>query len=503
MDELEKSKTEIIYRPADKMLLAGAFILGILFVWLFYGKYPGISIPLFVIAFYGLLLMYTHPVLTRETKFGWFLSIPILMISLTYFLFGNEQLMLLNFLALPILILLQTVLITGVNSYKWHSPAIIIDLIFGVVFRCVVHVIKPFKLVAVLLHRKSNQDGEKSVGTRILIGLLISVPLVIILLALLSSADMVFGRLVDKVPDFFDRINLGDFIGKSFVALIIFFISFSYIWSIGHGEKYPEGLPDSTTSKTPEQKRRLDNVTVITIMIAVDAVYLIFVIIQFTYLFTKAGLPEGFTFAEYARNGFFELILVSLLNIGLLACTLTFTKKGSAGTDIALNVLNSIMIGCTFIMLFSAHYRMTMYENAYGFTFLRVMTQAFMVFLFVLFVITLARVWIDRLQLLKPYIVTAVVAFTVINYINVDTVIARNNIARYYNTNVIDLEYFWSLSSDSIGELVKLADDKNPEIADQADVMLNGKRDRLLKKKDWQSFNLADHRARRTLEKGW
>lgn len=67
---------------------------------------------------------------------------------------------------------------------------------------------------------------------------------------------------------------------------------------------------------------------------------------------------------------------------------------------------------------------------------------------------------------------------------NVDAVIAKNNIARYYNTKVIDLEYFWSLSSDSIGELVKLADDKNPEIADQADAMLNGKKDRLLKKRD-------------------
>lgn len=84
-----------------------------------------------------------------------------------------------------------------------------------------------------------------------------------------------------------------------------------------------------------------------------------------------------------------------------------------------------------------------------------------------------------------------------------DAVIAKNNIARYYNTKIIDLEYFWSLSSDSIGELVKLANDKDVAIAAQANAMLNGKKDRLLKKRDWQSFNLADHRARRTLEKGW
>ncbi len=505
MDERDKSQSGIVFRPVDTILLAGAFVLGIVFVWLFYGKQPGISIPLFVIAFYVLLLTYARPALTKEAGFGWFLSIPILMLSLTYFFFGNEILMVLNILALPVLILLQTLLVTGVNSYKWHSPAIIIDLIFGVFFRCTVHIIKPFKIVSRLLYKKSDENSEKSksMGIRILTGLLISVPLVIILLALLSSADMVFGRLVKMLPNFFDSINLGNFIGRTFVALIIFFISFSYIWSVGHGEKYAEGAVCESKPGTQEQKRRLDPVTIITVTIAVDILYMIFVIIQFAYLFVKSGLPEGLTYAEYARNGFFELILVSLLNIGLLACTLTFTKKGSAGTEIALNILKTIMIGCTFVMLFSAHYRMSLYENAYGFTFLRVMTHAFMVFLLVLFVITLARVWIDRLPLLKPYIAVAAVAFTVINYINVDALIAKNNLLRYYNTNVIDMNYFWSLSNDAAEELIILAGDKDAVVAAEADKQLNARKERLMNKRDWQSFNLSDYRARRLMEKGW
>jgi hypothetical protein len=505
MDGCDKTQDLIVFRPADTKLLAGAFILGVLFVWLFYGKQPGISIPLFVIAFYVLLLAYTRPVLKRESKFGWFLSVPVLMLSLTYFFFGNEVLIILNILALPVLILLQTLLITGVNSYKWHSHAIIIDLIFGIFFRCTVHIMKPFKLLSRLLHRKSDDSGErsKSLGIRILTGLLLSVPLVIILLALLSSADMVFGRLVEMLPNFFERFNLGNFFGKALVALIIFTISFSYIWSVGHGEKCAEGVLGESKPVTPEQKHRLDPVTIITVTIAVDILYLIFVIIQFAYLFVQSGLPEGLTYSEYARNGFFELILVSLLNIGLLACTLTFTKKGSAGTEISLKVLNTIMIGCTFVMLFSAHYRMSLYENAYGFTFLRVMTHAFMIFLLVLFVITLARVWIDRLPLLKPYIAVAAAAFTIINYINVDALIAKNNLLRYYNTNVIDMNYFWSLSNDAVEELVILAGDKNADVAAEAVKQLNARKDRLMQKKDWQSFNLSDYRADRLMEKGW
>jgi len=505
MDGCDKSQSGIVFGPADTKLLAGAFALGVIFVWLFYGKQPGISIPLFVIAFYALLLAYARPVLTKESKFGWFLSIPVLMLSMTYFFFCNEVLMVLNILALPLLILLQTLLITGVNSFSWHSPAIIIDLILGIFYRCTVHAMKPFKLISRLLHGKSDDKSEKSrsLGIRILTGLLLSVPLVIVLLALLSSADMVFGRLVEMLPDFFERINLGNVLGRAIVTLIIFIISFSYIWSVGHGEKCAEGAFEELKPGTQEQKRRLDPVTVITVTVAVDILYVIFVIIQFAYLFVQSGLPEGLTYSEYARKGFFELILVSLLNIGLLACTLTFTKKGPAGIEISLKVLYTIMIGCTFVMLFSAHYRMLLYENAYGFTFLRVMTHAFMVFLLVLFVITLARVWIDRLPLLKPYIAVAAAAFTIINYINVDALIAKNNLLRYYNTNVIDMNYFWSLSSDAAEELIILAGDKNADVAAEADKQLNTRKERLMQKKDWQSFNLSDYRARRLMEKGW
>ena len=75
-------------------------------------------------------------------------------------------------------------------------------------------------------------------------------------------------------------------------------------------------------------------------------------------------------------------------------------ERTRQGADIVLKILNTVMICCTFIMLYSAHYRMSLYENAYGFTFLRAMTHAFMVFLLILFIITLARVWFTYLPLL-------------------------------------------------------------------------------------------------------
>lgn len=503
-EQYQINADKLNFNRSDRLMAAGALLFGTLFVCLFYGKYPGISVPIFIIAFYALLFAYARPVLTKNAKFGWFLSIPVFLISLTYALYGNETLMILDILALPVLILLQTLLITGVNTFKWHSPGIIIDIIYGMIFRCLLHVFKPIKLLASLFKRKSNDNGKRSAGFRVLIGLAISVPLLLIIFPLLSSADMVFGRFFDKLFKIFENVSLGEVIGKINIALVIFFLSFSYLWSLGHKERVADGVMKGIIPKTPEQKRCWDPVTIITMTAIVDILYVVFVAIQFAYLFGSYGLPQGFTYAEYARRGFSELILVSLLNIALLAVTLTYTQKGALGVNIALRILNSIMVGCTIVMLVSAYYRMTLYEEAYGFTFLRIMTTAFMFFLLVIFVITLGRVWIDKLPLLKPYIVAAVVAFTVINYINADEMIAKNNIERYYNTKKIDMEYFRSLSCSVVDDLKVLAKDRNTEVSARAAEMLAQRKDVLARlNKDWQSFNLTNYLAQKDLEKGW
>jgi hypothetical protein len=479
----------------DKLLLAGALALGILFVWFFYGKLPGVSIPLFIFAFYVLLLVYARPVLKKEALFGWLLCIPVFMLSLTYLFFGSHIFRVLNLLMLPVLVLLQTLLITGANSFKWYSPGIIIDLIYGMLYRCLVHIAKPFGIFSVLLRKNTSENGTKSVAMRIGLGLLISLPLLLILLALLSSADMVFGNLVEKFSKLFETINISDLIGRIIAALAIFFLTFSYLWSVAHSEKMTESTLKSMPPPLALQKGFWDPVMILTITSVINILYIVFVVIQFAYLFGGAGLPDGFTYARYARSGFFELLFVTLLNIGLLACTLTFTKKGGTWARMAMRIMNTIMICCTVIMLFSAYYRMSLYEEAYGYTFLRITTQSFMVFLLVLFVITLARVWKDGLSLLKPYIAVAVVALVAVNYMNVDMLIVRKNMERYTNTKVIDIAYFSTLSSDAVVEIRSLAGDKNPEVAKTAKNLLQQRKAQLNKDRHWQSFNLVDYNA--------
>ncbi len=496
-------RTPLIVTAADKMLLAGALLLGIIFVWLFFDKYPGISVPLFVIAYYSLLFAYTRPKLKREARFGWFLCIPVFLISLTFMIFRNDILSVLNVLVLPPLIILQTLLITGENSYKWYSPGILLDILSGMFVRCLAHLPKPFRIISSMIQSRSGKAGKKSVGTRVVIGLVISVPVLLVLLLLLSSADMVFGKMVEKLPEFLNSLSFDEIISRVIIALFIFFISFSYTWSLGHGDKLIDDRNGTglISAKSPEEKKCWDPVILITVTAAVDILYIFFVIIQFTYLFGKFGLPEGLTYSEYARNGFSELVFVSLLNMGMLATTLTYTKRMNGSGDIIFRILNSVMICCTFVMLCSAYYRMSLYETAYGFTFLRIMTQAFMIFLFVLFVITMARVWDERVPLLRSYIAAAVVAFTVINYINVDAMIAQKNLARYHETGKIDIYYFRSLSDSAVKEIKVLSEDRDPDVAAAAKEMLAQRESRLASRTDWQAFNLTDYLAWKEIQK--
>ncbi|MDZ7837537.1 MAG: DUF4173 domain-containing protein [Actinomycetota bacterium] len=124
----------------------------------------------------------------------------------------------------------------------------------------------------------------------------------------------------------------------------------------------------------------------ITVLSLLNIVFCVFSIIQFKYLFGGENFiqPSVFTYAEYARRGFFELVAVSVINFLIILIAVSFLKKESKNVTIAIRILLSLVAGFTFVMIASAFYRMSLYEQAYGFTYLRIFVQAFMVLLFFL-----------------------------------------------------------------------------------------------------------------------
>ncbi|MCX7708474.1 MAG: DUF4173 domain-containing protein [Clostridia bacterium] len=497
--EVKKEQPVNLLTKENVILLACSLFLGVLFDFLFFDKPMGISCPIFVVVFYGILLWNMKKHLVLKLDFAWLLSIPVLALSLTFLIFSNNVFRVLNILAIPILIVAQTVLISRNNKYRWYSAKFASDVIIGLFGNTLVHVFKPFMILSGLIKRKAA-PGKYAVASKIFIGLLISIPLLLVVTMLLASADQVFSHYLGNIPDFFENINIEDFIAQTILAFIICVTSFSYIYSLSAPKI--QGIEVAPEELKP-LKRVWDPVIITTVLISINIVYVFFTFIQFTYLFGSLdlGLPKDFTYAEYARRGFFELVFVTLINLSILLGCIGFAKQGGILLDRILKVLKSLLVACTMVMLVSAHIRMTLYEEAYGYTYLRILTHAFMFFIFALLLVALYKIWVDKVLILRWYIVITLVAYVLINYVNIDVIIAKQNIERYHKTQKLDISYLTELSYDAVPYTVELLKDKNRAIAGGIENDLFLKKENLKKKNHWQSFNISEAAAKRILAK--
>ena len=148
---------------------------------------------------------------------------------------------------------------------------------------------------------KSGDKGKK--GGAFLIGVLVCVPILGIMIQLLTSADAAFDGLMKLLPDLKVEQVLTTVIAGSLAAILLY--------SRATGLKYTE-------KQTPTEKTRkgIPVITINTVLGAVCFVYLVYLLSQLAYLSGGlAGiLPEGYTMAEYARRGFFEMACLCAVN---------------------------------------------------------------------------------------------------------------------------------------------------------------------------------------------
>ena len=166
--------------------------------------------------------------------------------------------------------------------------------------------------------------------------------------------------------------------------------------------------------------------------------------IQFSYLYggDNIALPANFTYAEYARKGFFELAAVTFINFIIVLSCLKYIKKDNKRLLKIANLLLTVLVAFTLNMLFSANFKLTLYEAAFGYTFLRVSVHLFMLLLFILCLVVAAGIWYRKIPIVKSIIVITIIMYTIINYLNIDGFIARKNIERYNETGKLDAYLF-------------------------------------------------------------
>jgi hypothetical protein len=225
---------------------------------------------------------------------------------------------------------------------------------------------------------------------------------------------------------------------------------------------------------------------------AVNALFLVFVLVQFRYLFGGRGLVEArthLTYAEYARHGFFELVMVAVLVLlVLLAVDALLRGDGSRGAWVV-RCLSWCLLVLVFVVMASALQRMRLYGDVYGLTELRIYAIGIIGWLaavFLWFGITVLRG--RRASFALGAVVAGFAATAILNVVNPDALIARTNLDR----SRVDVPYVAGLSDDAVPEMLERLPSLRPGLRRALAL-------ELLRRNpsggDWRSFNLARSHA--------
>ncbi|MBE5876700.1 MAG: DUF4173 domain-containing protein [Lachnospiraceae bacterium] len=292
---------------------------------------------------------------------------------------------------------------------------------------------------------KQQKSDKKAKIKRIIfsvsIGLVLSFPAFIILLLLLCSADALFYELVCDIVtlDFLPEWEFNSSIFNIGIKIVFVFLLTYGVWHYLH--KYTPNANIGNKKKTD-----FDVYIGITITGVTALLYFVFCMVQIFGLFLgKLSLPEGYTYASYARQGFFQLAFVCAFNIVLvLGCLKYFTE------NIVLKGILTFISICTYIMIFSSAYRMLLYINQYHLTLLRVFVLWCLVIMFIMMAGVIYHTYHRQFRLFRYFLTIITTGYILLSGSHPDYWIARYNVTYAEGIQDLDRNYLlYTLSLDT------------------------------------------------------
>ena len=494
-------KTLIPTTLPGRILLA-SLLLGVAWERIFYGHPLGLGLILFLLLLLGCLNWLGRSKGIHPRRRNLWLLIPLAGLALLVALRAESGLHALNLCAILGLLALLGHFFSGGRLGAlgiFDYPALLAHISGHSLFQAAPLLPKALDGATV------KQHGREQLFPLIR-GTLLALPLLAFFALLLLSADLVFAAFVD---DFFSLAIFDILIETTWRSLLILLVA----WVLAGGLAYallrarPEQPPFTATLQEELASHfSLGFGETATVLSLVNALFLGFVWIQFAYLFGGRAqiVLEGFTYAEYARRGFFELVAVALTTLALLRGLQWLSRSHTGYQRQLFNALGSLMIALVLVMLLSAFQRLRLYEAAFGYTRLRLMVHLFIIWLGLLLGWQALTLWWHpgrQPQFALAALVAALGFLLTLNVLNPDALIARQNLARFEETGKVDAYYLTRLSADAMPELVPAVSQMRGE---NQEILCRGLRwhQAQLAQADepWTSFNLGRWQARRALE---
>ncbi|MCL2332657.1 MAG: DUF4173 domain-containing protein, partial [Actinomycetia bacterium] len=391
----------------------------------------------------------------------------IVALALPYALFNNLTLRVLNAIALFFCWSVLIVRRVAGSEISWDRPIFLAEAAFSWLIRPFAALVAPWRetFQARRVARQTatepepaspRKSGRASVVFQIIIAVCIVLPTLAVLIFLLMQSDPIFARYARDVFQWIHLPNIGETAWHLIVMIILLPFVASFVWTIRARRLFLISEKARSRGALPADRPRfIPGLTAAIVLISVNVVYLAYAAVQFIYLFSgfSGALPDGLTYASYARRGFAELVAVAVINIVIvLVATRLTRRRGAAG--VVVRVCNFVLVVLAGVQLASAAMRMSLYTQAYGLSQMRLFVFVFQGLIAAFFLILLAREFSERVPLFKLGVFATLAALIALNYMVPDACIARYNITHYLAGDLqvkeLDLDYLWSgLSVDS------------------------------------------------------
>ncbi len=441
VEETEPVMTAEAKKIRENFHIFGLATLVYAFIYAFcmYKNDAGIAYLLFVIAgiFYVKFCM-KHLELT-EKKGSLFYVVSMVLLGISTFCTDDARIIFFN--KTGVFLLMVTMVLSQLFETKeWGFTKYVLTILQSA-FMAVGELFQPVFDAVYYCRNKLGNKGKTILYAAL--GVVLAVPVFAIVLHLLMSADAVFGNMAEHAISY---LNFDNLFGVLFRVALLFFFVYGVL----------SYLAKRTIKEENVAMKQGNPVLAIPMAGILTALYLVFSVVQILGLFLgKMALPEGYTYARYAREGFFQLLAVSILNLILVLAGMYFFKKSRA-----LKVLLTLMSGCTFIMIASSAMRMVMYIRQYHLTFLRILVLWGLAVLTVLFIGVMIQMYREQFSLFRYSMVVVTVFYLVLSFSHPDYLIAKYNVAKLEEITATEHSYYSGLCADAATVLKPYMDEE-------------------------------------------
>lgn len=451
----------------------------------------GLSVPLLTAGFYAIVLWYFSGKEQRPSKSAYLLLLPIGLIALGFLWNDTGTVYFINTLLLLALLPLQLSRMSSISEGPVFSVQSFYQAVISALAVPLTYLDVPFKAFSNNLG-KGKKDPKSAM---ILLGLLIAFPIAGIFIALFISADEAFGYFIRRL---FDTLSIDNFIFDFiFGTIAALFLSSVLITMRARNH---------SREKKFQRGHGLNGVLASTVLTVLTLVQGSFVAVQFNYLFAGATLPGGYSYAQYARSGFFELCTALCISVAIIILCMIFVNKDENGRlPKVVSCLLTAFILCNYVIIASAVFRMLKYIAAYDLSVKRLMVTWLIIVFAVCMIGAVIKIWNPVFPVLRWAAVTVIVLTIAVNAANVNKLVANYNVDSYLksmNTSDvrdIDVGYLGSLGPSAAKATITLYDQGEAKQRPQTITALEEQK-AALQNKSWKDFCITDIEAAEVLK---